>query len=72
MSGTVELVYAGLPIVAAQASSSMSTTGRRQLPLTVRTAPVPRPPVPKTGANEARPVTRNRVVRATTVNGSFT
>jgi hypothetical protein len=32
MSATVEVTYAGLPIVAPQAASSMSTTGRGQIP----------------------------------------
>jgi hypothetical protein len=32
MSDTVAVTYAGLPIVAAHASSSMSTTGRGQVP----------------------------------------
>jgi hypothetical protein len=32
MSGTVVVTYAGRPIVAAHASSSMSTTGRGQVP----------------------------------------
>jgi hypothetical protein len=32
MSGTVAVMYAGRPIVAAHASRSMSTTGRGQVP----------------------------------------